>query len=262
MKIIKYKFLAAVMLLTITSCEKVIDLDLDDDTGKLVIEGSINNKWGVQSVKLSRNVSFTQTNSYPAVSAADVTISDQTGKIYTLKETSPGLYSYSPLSGTAGSVYTLNVSSDGKTYSSSSTMPALVPLDSITAKNSLFESEQKEISVHYRDPAGNKNQYRFVLFVNGVQVKNTFAVNDNFSDGRGVNLILRAADDIKSGDTVTIEMQCIDPSVYTYWFTLSQQSSGGPGGGTAPANPPGNLSNNALGYFSAHTTQVKSIIVK
>ena len=46
-----------------------------------------------------------------------------------------------------------------------------------------------------------------------------------------------------------------------YWFSLMQQQGNGPGGGTTPSNPPSNFDNNALGYFSAHTTQVKQIIV-
>jgi len=265
MKTIKYRyrFLAAVILLALTSCEKVIDLDLDDDTGKMVVEGAITDVLSMQTVKLSRNVSFTETNDYPAVSAAEVKISDQTGKTYTLTETSPGLYSYGPLAATAGNVYTLTVKADGKTYTSRSTMPALVALDSITDKNNPFEDDQKEITVHFRDPAGVRNQYRFVLFINGVQAKIVFNVNDDFSDGRNVNYVLRDMDDdIKSGDTITVEMQCIDQAVYTYWYTLSQQASNGPSGGAAPANPPSNLSNNALGYFSANTTQIKSIILK
>jgi hypothetical protein len=57
-------------------------------------------------------------------------------------------------------------------------------------------------------------------------------------------------------------MQCIDKPVYTYWFTLMQQGDNGPGGGVTPADPPSNITPTVLGYFSAHTTQSKTIVVK
>ena len=78
----------------------------------------------------------------------------------------------------------------------------------------------------------------------------------NFQDGRYVSLDLLENDiDIYPADTVKVEMQCIDKPVYTYWFTLMQQSTEGPGGGVTPANPPSNITPLTLGYFSAHTSQ-------
>ena len=101
------------------------------------------------------------------------------------------------------------------------------------------------------------------MYVNGVQVKSVFTINDDFTDGRYVNLDLQENDiDIFTGDTVKLEMQCIDKNMYTYWFTLQQQKINGPGGGVTPSNPPTNISPATLGYFSAHTTQTKTIVVK
>jgi hypothetical protein len=122
---------------------------------------------------------------------------------------------------------------------------------------------EKVITVHYQDPVGTGNQYRFVMYVNNVEVKSVFAFNDDFTNGRYVHNELRE-DDIKiyPGDTVTVEMQCIDKPIYTYWLTLMQQGNNGPGGAVAPSNPPTNISPATLGYFSAHTTQSKTIIVK
>jgi hypothetical protein len=252
------------LLLAITSCQKVVELNLKDASGQLVIEAKVTNA-NTQTVKLSRNVAFTSTNDYPAVSGATVTISDQTGKTYQLTEGSAGTYSLSPFRGISLTTYNLNVQTDGKTYTASSMMPARVALDSIFAKSDEFNnsSNQKNIWVAYADPAGVKNQYRFVMYVNGVQVKRNFSYNDDLTDGRYVNARLRQFDiDIYPGDTVRVEMQCIDPTIYKYWETLQQQQGNGPGGGVTPSNPPTNLSNNALGYFSAHTTQTRTLLVK
>lgn len=262
-KVSNIRFAIVMLLLpAIISCQKVVDLKLKDASGQLVIEANVTNT-NTQTVKLSRNVAFTSTNNYPAVSGAVVTVSDQTGKIYQLIEGAAGVYSLSQFRGISLTNYNLNVQTDGKTYTASSTMPARVSLDSIFAKNNEFNSKQRYISVAYADPAGVKNQYRFVMYVNDVQVNSVFAYNDDLTDGRYVNAQLRQFDiDIYPGDTVKIEMQCIDPAIYAYWESLQQQQGNGPGGGVTPSNPPTNLTNNALGYFSAHTTQTRTLIAK
>jgi hypothetical protein len=54
-------------------------------------------------------------------------------------------------------------------------------------------------------------------------------------------------------------MQCISQSAHLYFYTLNQQSGAGPGGGTAPSNPPNNINGGALGLFSAHSSQTKVV---
>jgi len=43
---------------------------------------------------------------------------------------------------------------------------------------------------------------------------------------------------------------------------LALMSDSGPGGGTTPNNPPNNLSNGALGLFSAHTAELKKNTIR
>lgn len=264
MKTVLFKFYLAALfiVITTTSCTKVIDLKLQNDTNKLVIEGNITNVLGAQSIKLSQNVPFTNANDYPPVSGAKVTISDQAGNSYPLIEKLAGTYLLGRLAGIAGNTYTMTVLTNGKTYTANSVLPKAVVLDSITTKNDEFNSKNKNILVHFKDPAQIKNHYRFVLYVNGTQVSNIFAYNDDFTDGRYINTELRNNVDIYPGDQVTVEMQCIDEPVYTYWYTLMQQQVNGPGGGVTPSNPPSNIAPVALGYFSAHTTQSITIMVK
>ncbi|WP_374459435.1 hypothetical protein [Chryseobacterium taeanense] len=57
-------------------------------------------------------------------------------------------------------------------------------------------------------------------------------------------------------------MQCIDESVYTFYSALLEISDTGTGGGITPANPPSNISNGALGYFSAHTVRKMSAVIQ
>jgi hypothetical protein len=265
MKLYKYLIIIIVISTIVTSCTRVVDLQLGNDTSRLVIEGNITNVKGLQTVKLTQNVTFSSTNTYPAVSGAVVTISDNTGNKYTLAEAPAGTYSINSVAGISGNTYTLNVATNGKSYSATSVLPAVIKLDSVTSKATTINSSKnrRQITVHYPDPLGVTNQYRFVMLVNGVQINRVFAYNDNFNDGKYSHIDLRAGDtDIFPGDTVTVEMQCIDSSIYTYWYTLMQQQPNGPGGGVTPTDPPSNISPASLGYFSAHTTQSITIIVK
>jgi len=260
---LNYQILAFIFSLLALGCTKVIELPIgNQDKGKLVIEGEITNESGLQTVKLSQNVPFYDQNIYPAVSGAIVTLSDQAGASYSLTEGPTGTYTTNTLIGLVSNTYTMQVVTNGLSYTASSTMPALVTLDNITAKNSVFDKTKKTITVYYQDPAGIANYYRFVLYVNGVQVKGFFPYNDTFTDGKPVRVDIRQTDmDIRTGATVTVEMHCIDKTMYTYWYTLASQSVNGPGGGVAPTNPPNTISPAALGYFSAHTSQRKTIIV-
>jgi hypothetical protein len=247
-----------------SSCEKVIELDLGDESGQLVIEAGIDNIPGQQIVKLSNNVPFTNTNTYPSVSGAQVSISDQHGHTYTFAESAAGTYILNNVAGVPGEEYNLKVFWNDKTYTAVSRMPEVVTLDSITfAKSEFGDKGRQNISVHYKDPAGIANQYRFILFVNDVQVKDILVDNDDFTDGNQVKMDLRQRDvDIYLGDKVSVEMQCIDKPIYTYWSTLRSHSSNGPGGGVTPSNPPTNISPATLGFFSAYTTSSKTVTLK
>ena len=247
------------------SCQKVIDLNLGNNSGLLVIEGNITDQLGPQYIKLSTNVNFTSTNTYPPVTGAAVVVTDSKGNTYNFQEGPAGTYFNENIQGLADTTYTMYVTTSGKTYTAVSKMPKAVSLDSITSKTDNFFSKknQRQIAIHFQDPFNETNQYRFLMFVNNVQVKRIFALNDNFTDGRYVNLDLQENDiDVLVGDTVRVEMQNIDKNMYTYWYTLQQQKINGPGGGVTPSNPPSNITPATLGYFSAHTLESKTIVVK
>lgn len=253
-----------VLMAMIASCQKVISLKLNNSSPQLVIEGNLTNEDGIQYVVITKSVPFTGTNDFPRVSGALVSVKDDsTGRVFNFHEDTAGVYSYYPMRGHTGRKYTMTVTTGGQTYTASSTMPEQVNLDSVTAKISSFgKSDLRTITVNYQDPPNEANQYRFVMTVNGIETSTIFTDDDSFTNGRYVHQdLFENSTDIHYHDTVSVEMQCIDRNVYEYWFSLSQQQGNGPGGGTTPSNPPSNFNNNALGYFSVHTTQTKRIIV-
>jgi hypothetical protein len=141
-------------------------------------------------------------------------------------------------------------------------MPSPVNLDSIYITESLSVGERKKWVVpQFTDPVGLGNNYRFILYRNGHKDFNVFVYNDDLTDGQTNTWPLGDFDmpSFMSVDLVTVEMQCTDVAVYKYW--LSWQNASGQHQSATPANPVTNLRGGALGYFSAHTVQSKTIIV-
>jgi hypothetical protein len=257
LKLIFPCFLAIAFL---SSCEKVIDVDIKDAAPAIVIEGIVTNRVDSQVVKISRSALFGQTNVFPAVRGAVVSITEDGRRKATLQESRPGIYVIRNTRGSPGHTYTLKVEVEGKTYTATSTMPTLVRLDTLGLNSSnFFGNTRRTISIEYQDPAGVKNYYRSLLTVNGKSSKQFFLFDDNFTDGKKISQELFDFDiDLLQGDVAEVELHCVDSLIYRYWQGLDQNQNRG-GASTTPANPVSNISNGALGYFSAHTRQSKVV---
>ena len=257
------KLLALFVLFS--SCEKEIDLDLDNRSGDLVIEGNVTDQAGPYYVKLTRSVSFTQNNQYPPVTGATVIISDQTGNQDQLVYDGNGRYKTTTLTTAAGNLYTLKVTVDGKTYTASSRLPQVVPLDSLTQDSIKFGGETRyAIRPVYTDPASPGNSYRFIISVNGKSNKAYNLTSDNIDNGKVNQRAFPIINDddleeVNKGDLITVEMHGLDLPIYTYYNALSEITGRG---GVTPANPPSNISGGALGRFSAHTVAKKDLVLK
>jgi hypothetical protein len=237
------------MILIFGSCEKVIHLDLKNSTPKIVIQGNIYDQLGPYIVKISNSVNFEASSNYPPVSGANVTISDNTGQNEVLKEPTAGTYITSKLRGVPGRTYTLSVKIGNQNYLSAATMPPAVAIDSIYFSSSLFSGEMIT-TVRLLDPPFIANYYRLVYFINRVQQKAFYVLDDELFQGATIRYaLLSRGNNIKlvKGDQVTVWLESIDHGVFEYFRT-----AGSDGGESAsPANPVSNISNGALGYFNA-----------
>lgn len=257
------------LLFILGSCEKVIDVDLNSAEKKYVIEGVVTDSPGSSFVKISRTKNFGDDNFSDIVSGATVSVQENGTTTYTFtKDPNSDNYENSSLIGKSGSRYMLTVTINGQTFTAESTMPSKVNLDSIYVTDELiFTSNRKIVNAVFNDPPGLGNSYRFVQYVNGYKETQTMIRNDEYSDGRKIvnKLFYLSTDDeekrnIKSGDQVMIDMLCVEPAVYKYWFSLDRSAIGN-GQQATPSNPVSNLKGGALGYFSAHTIQTKSLVV-
>jgi hypothetical protein len=248
----------------LAACQKVVDLDLKNASGKYVVEGNVTNLTGPYQVTIAKTGEVTADYSFVGVSGAIVGIRDNTGNGETLLEVQPGVYQTKSLQGVEGRTYYLSISVGGSTFTSSSVMPHEVNLDSLYIVDVYnFSKMVKAVVPMFTDPVGQGNSYRFNETINGVLDKTLYYMNDDFTDGKTSTFYLLRPDPdstLHVKDNVSVEMQCIDKEVYKYWYSVDQSSTGN--GGSTASNPVTNITGGALGYFSAHTSQTKSILVK
>ena len=266
-KIPKYLNMAytIAILAGLSSCQQVINVDLNSASPEIVIDGSISDQPGPYTVTLSQTVNYNEDNTFPPVTGAIVVISDDAGNVDTLKEVTAGTYQTSKLQGVHNRTYTLSVTSNGENYSATSTMPQSVFIYSIAVVSGSI-SKDLNLLVSFFDPKDVDNYYHIFEEITRVQSASRdttlytlgTTISDRLSDGEEIIFSLSSdPHQLKEGDTVLVSLQCVDKNVYNYFRTALQNGSTS----TSLSNPVTNLSNGALGYFSAYAVRFKKIVI-
>lgn len=265
----KILIFALFSLITLSSCEKVIDLDLNKATPQLVIEGIVDNTNARDTVKLSKSISFQSDNEFVGVGNALVIITDNTsGIVDTLTSGyKSGYYITSKITGTPGHQYSLRVVYEGKEYTAQSTMPQQVMLDSLYQETeTILGKDIIYARCRFTDPADQVNQYRLKAYKNNNPLDDIIELKDTYHNGLSRSVTFAASDgnsdekdNIAAGDTIKINFMCIDKNVYDYFNSLDQTMDAN---SSVLANPTTNISGGCLGYFSANTSEVKKLVIR
>lgn len=271
---------AIISIVSFSSCEKVIDIDLKESDNKLVIEGKINNL-GECTVKLSQVKNYDQNNDFFSISDAVVVISDNQGNLDTLQFGMQGMFYSDEIIGTPGVTYSLNILWNNKTYTSVCKMPELVEIDSLSLRKEVFFIDTTLVTiVHFNDPGNVNNYYRYLYSVNDLSIKNYFVESDKFYNGLKVETRIPIFELSPSNgpggpgnpgpgpgpgpltpDTIKVEMWGIDKSMELYYRTLAATIDAASGQQAAPANPESNITGDAIGYFTAYSVSKASILI-
>ncbi|WP_051691705.1 DUF4249 domain-containing protein [Pedobacter borealis] len=253
------------MLLFLSSCDDVIELNLKDPQIKYVIEGMITNQPGICRVKISQTKDFNENNQFNGVSGALVQV-EGNGVTVTLSENTTGIYQTDKINGAPGVTYRLTVKINNEVFTASSTMPDPVPLLDFTLKPGDYEPTRATPKIKFKDVATATNYYWFQQYINDVIQPQYKVFSDEFTSGQEINEYLvfenRTKDiskDMVRGDRLTVEMHSIEAPVYTYLSSLF--NANGSADGAAPANPVSNINGGAIGFFSAHTVERKTIVI-
>lgn len=254
------KYILVILVVILSSCEKEVDIDLHSVEPRLVIEGKVAQD-SLAMVKLTKTKDFGDDNIYDTLTGASVVVSDDAGNSEKLALNSSGWYTSEILRGVAGRTYNLSVTYEGVEYTSVSKMPPPVPIDSL----SMFlipTTKYPFPRIHFRDPKGNVNDYyRYKVSVNN-EYAGTGTASAEHTDGIAMVVLVYISDkklqneEILKGDKIEIELQSIDKATHTYFENLERI-------GNSQNNPTSNIiGGNALGYFSAYSSDRKSIIAE
>lgn len=255
-----YIFILCILLLQ-TSCDDVIDVDLNNAEPKLVIEASINWFKGTsgneQSIKLSLTAPYFD-NTTPPANGALVNITDASNTVYDfIEEGVTGIYKNNNFVPVIGSVYELTVTYNDEVYKASETLKSVVPIDYIEQNlEGGFSGDNIELKGYYTDPAATTNFYLFE-FISPLPAGDAVSVyEDKFTNGNQI-FGFYSDEDLAIGDQVKIRNYGISERYYNFMFILLQQNSNSGGGPfeTQPTTVKGNCINTthpenyALGYF-------------
>ncbi len=270
MKNILIVSLIAFNCLLLSSCTEVLDVDLDKENDRMVIEGLVTNEVAPFYVKLSKTVALDDQTDFPAVDNAFVTIGDNTGNLDTLFLVGNGIYKTNGnRQGVPGRRYFLTVQADGKTYVGNDLLRNVSPIDSLYV---IYQEKGDALGIsedgyyayfNSTDPPNEKNYYMEEVSKNGTTVirSNQIAIfDDRFL--APVIQFARLPGRFETGEKVVFRLSSLSEEGYNYLngIALQLQNDGG-FFSTPPANAPTNLSEGALGYFRASAVSVDSLIV-
>ena len=237
-------------IMLFASCEKVVNIDLNESDPQYVIEGEVFEGMNPLRVFINKTTDFYGKQPQAPVSDAIITIGSPDGTITTVPHVSAGYYELPSFIAVAGNTYTLKVQANGKEFTASTVVPAPVPFDSIRTEYNdggfgFFDPGYNVVG-YITDPIAEANNYRAILTVNDTIRDDLYLFDDKFNNGKPVDL--DPFDRFQLGDTITMEVRTMDRPVFDFFTTLSEALSNGQGG-PAPANPISNIKGGALGYF-------------
>ena len=268
-KILLYSVLLFTTLLS-TSCEEVVDIDLNNSEPKLVIDAIIKWQKGTtgenQTIKLSLTNDFYTNDILPA-NGAIVTVTNSSNVVFNFVEVpTTGDYVCDNFLPVIGEVYRLEILYEGAVYTASSALIATPDIINVEQETVVGISGEDEIQIKffYQDNGAEENYYLLGVKNPNKQIPEFGVVSDEFFQGN-VMFGFYGSSETEPGITLDLSVQGVTKSYHNYMnklITIAGSGSGNPFA-TPPATVRGNISNitnNAnypLGYF--HLSEIDTV---
>lgn len=273
------------VILFLTSCEDVVDLNVATGASQLVVEGWVTNQATEHTIRLTESAAYFNNAPAKPVLNATVTVADDKGKSFTFKDfKNNGVYVWKPAStkdtlGKIGNTYTLTIKIGAEEYTAVSKLNRVPKIDSITyffdklpvAPEDGKPQEGYKAEFFARDPAGPGDCYWIKSYRNGKYYNKAIEISTAFdaafgpganSDGLIFILPIRQSitpftDFVLEKDTVKVELMSVGLEGYYFINQVRVESTNGGLFATAPSNIYSNIKNKntngrkALGFFGA-----------
>lgn len=257
-KLKKLKYIGVLVLLSLSSCEDVIDVNLETGDATLVIDAEILWKKGtdgsVQTIRISRMADYYNPEP-PKVSGAQVYVSNSNGDVFTFNESDQeGLYICNDFIPQLNETYTLEVTTGDQTFTASETLMPVTEINRLEQDYIQGFSEKNfQVSIFYYDPENQTNFYLTDFKVDILQYPEYILTDDDFYNGNEIEDSF-SDEDLEPGDFVEITHRGVSGQFFNYMHLVLETTSPNPFA-TPPANIRGNIINQnnsdeyALGYF-------------
>lgn len=262
MKSINY-ILFLVLVLGLTSCEEVIEIDLNSSAPQVVLEAQFNANLGLLTVTASYTSDYFDTARAVTIDNAIIDVQLNDSVIVPIASVGNGIYQ-SVVPVVFGATYTLTATINGVDYTATSVLnhqPSVLSAQLMGESGGGFGpggGGQNAVNVTIVDIKDEANYYRLQYIYKNRVYDGSFSirmVNDVNLDGELITAaMLLNQNSISRADSIEIVVTSLDKSTFDYYTAINDLNSSGDnplGGSSAPGNPTTNWSNKALGYFSA-----------
>lgn len=279
MNMVKYLSGALTILIILSSCEEVINVDLNNSDPAFVAEAIIY-KDSVSMVRLTRTTGYFSMEEPVYIENASIKVSDGT-LTEELIYKGNGYYTGNTIIGSEGKNYEIEIEHDGIIYKGTSYMPLRTDIVSVNySKNNdqgIFNPTGKTmfiIQCEFLDEPGVDNYYMIRYILDGEVLKGSYYVMNEQATINGTidisNINSTDSDTISfeewmfyEGGMGEVQVFSIDKSVYDYFVQLNdilfwKRRLNPP----AAYNPQSNIDNGALGYFAAWAFDSRKIVLE
>lgn len=261
MKNILFTFLLLSTIL-LSGCEKVIDVKLNSEEARLVVDAALTWIKGTdgknQSIFLSTITGYDNLET-PKVSGATVYVDNSTNTRFNFLEDvdQKGKYVCNNFIPVIGETYTLTIIYQGETYKAQEKLQAVNPIIDVEQRSDLgINRDEYGIRVNFQDPSPENNFYVLNYVTNSRAFPYFDAFDDLFFQGN-IGFGLFSSDKLKKDDAISIKLNGASERYFNYIKKLIKTTnSGGPFQPAPVSTIRGNIinqtteSNFCLGYFS------------
>jgi hypothetical protein len=280
------------LVLALTGCQDVINLDTETGPSQLVVDGWVTNQTGPQTIKLTQSAAYFDNSTPKPVLGATVTVTDEANVAYRfqdLKNTGEYVWTppspYTPLGHVSGT-YRLSIKTGTEEYQATTQIRPGPRIDSV---NYYFDKppvtpqrgpkEGYVAEFYARDLPGKDDTYWIKTFKNGKYFNRasdiSLAYDAGFSPGGnidGIVFILPIRRSINkeywsAGDTLRVELHSIPVAAYYFLQAVNAESGNQGLFATPPTNIPTNVTNlnangrKALGFFGGSSVNTLQTVI-
>jgi hypothetical protein len=253
--------------LVLSSCQEVIEIDLNSSNPVLVVEGQIV-KDSTVWIKLSYTTDYFNNEEMVFEENASVVLTNGNNDSETLDYFGDGLYKGNILLGEVDENYNLDITTGTDEYTAGSTlMPPSEIYEIVVTESDMQRPGQDEISysleIKFKDVTASDDFYMMKFFINGLLDSYALVDDKIFLVGDTVSYpVIRKS--FYENDEVIVRLHTVDNGTFNYYNQLSDAISDGmgPGGSSTPYNPASNFGEDVLGYFAAWSYVSDTVVVQ